>query len=105
MFYNYKRFDFSRVGRYKINKRLDLKVQILAENRKSNASRNLTADTEIIRLNNTQGQQMILIQQIDELIGWRARYNDSLESACFVWSAILKIVWYVRNREPSHQGN
>src|SRR5687767_8487223 len=26
MFYNFKRFDFSRVGRYKINKRLDLDV-------------------------------------------------------------------------------
>src|SRR3982750_439601 len=26
MFYNFKRFDFSRVGRYKLNKRLDLDV-------------------------------------------------------------------------------
>jgi DNA-directed RNA polymerase subunit beta len=33
MFYNFKRFDFSRVGRYKINKRLDLKVPNTAENR------------------------------------------------------------------------
>ncbi len=33
MFYNYKRFDFSRVGRYKINKRLNLDVPNTAENR------------------------------------------------------------------------
>src|SRR5204863_4851222 len=33
MFYNFKRFDFSRVGRYKINKRLDLDVPNTAENR------------------------------------------------------------------------
>jgi DNA-directed RNA polymerase subunit beta len=33
MFYNYKRFDFSRVGRYKINKRLDLDVPNTLENR------------------------------------------------------------------------
>ncbi len=29
MFYNYKRFDFSRVGRYKINKRLNSMSQTL----------------------------------------------------------------------------
>ncbi len=33
MFYNFKRFDFSRVGRYKINKRLDLDVPNTTENR------------------------------------------------------------------------
>jgi DNA-directed RNA polymerase subunit beta len=33
MFYNYKRFDFSRVGRYKINKRLNLDVPNTLENR------------------------------------------------------------------------
>jgi DNA-directed RNA polymerase subunit beta len=33
MFYNFKRFDFGRVGRYKINKRLNLDVANIAENR------------------------------------------------------------------------
>jgi len=33
MFYNFKRFDFSRVGRYKLNKRLNLDVPNTTENR------------------------------------------------------------------------
>ena len=33
MFYNFKRFDFSRVGRYKINKRLNIDIPNTIENR------------------------------------------------------------------------
>ena len=33
MFYNFKRFDFSRVGRYKINKRLNIDLPNTIENR------------------------------------------------------------------------
>jgi DNA-directed RNA polymerase subunit beta len=33
VFFNFKRFDLSRVGRYKMNKRLDLDVANTAENR------------------------------------------------------------------------
>lgn len=54
MFYNYKRFDFSRVGRYKINKRLDLKVPNTAENRVMRLDDLIAIVSEIIRLNNTQ---------------------------------------------------
>ncbi len=54
MFYNFKRFDFSRVGRYKINKRLDLDIPNTIEGRIMNI-KDITAITaEIIRLNNTQ---------------------------------------------------
>jgi len=54
MFYNYKRFDFSRVGRYKINKRLNLDVPNTLENRIMRLEDIEAIVTEIIRLNNTQ---------------------------------------------------
>ncbi len=53
MFYNFKRFDFSRVGRYKINKRLDLNVPNTIENRVLRLEDILAIVAEIIRLNNT----------------------------------------------------
>ena len=54
MFYNFKRFDFSRVGRYKINKRLDLDVPNTIENRVMRLEDLEAIVAEIIRLNNTQ---------------------------------------------------
>ncbi len=54
MFYNFKRFDFSRVGRYKINKRLDLDVPNTAENRVMRLEDLIAIIAELIRLNNTQ---------------------------------------------------
>ena len=54
MFYNFKRFDFSRVGRYKINKRLDLDVPNTIENRVMRLEDLIAIVAEIIRLNNTQ---------------------------------------------------
>lgn len=54
MFYNYKRFDFSRVGRYKINKRLKLDVPNTAENRIMRLDDLVAIIAELIRLNNTQ---------------------------------------------------
>jgi DNA-directed RNA polymerase subunit beta len=54
MFYNFKRFDFSRVGRYKINKRLNLTIPNTAENRVMRLEDLIAIIAEIIRLNNTQ---------------------------------------------------
>ncbi len=54
MFFNYKRFDFSRVGRYKINKRLDMDVPNTAENRVMRLEDLIAVITELIRLNVTQ---------------------------------------------------
>ena len=54
MFYNFKRFDFSRVGRYKINKRLNLDVPNTTENRVMRLEDLIAIIAEIIRLNNTQ---------------------------------------------------
>lgn len=54
MFFNYKRFDFSRVGRYKINKRLDLDVPNTVKNRVMRMEDLTAIIAEIIRLNVTQ---------------------------------------------------
>jgi DNA-directed RNA polymerase subunit beta len=54
IFYNFKRFDFSRVGRYKINKRLDIDIPNTIENRVMRLEDLIAIVSEIIRLNNTQ---------------------------------------------------
>lgn len=54
MFFNYKRFDFSRVGRYKINKRLNLDVPNTVENRVMRLEDLIAIVSELIRLNVTQ---------------------------------------------------
>ncbi len=54
MFYNPKRFDFSRVGRYKINKRLNLDVPNTSENRVMRLEDLQAIISEVIRLNVTQ---------------------------------------------------
>ena len=54
MFFDFKRFDYSRVGRYKINQRLGLDVANTAENRIFQMSDLVAIIREIIRLNNTQ---------------------------------------------------
>ena len=54
MFYNFKRFDFSRVGRYKLNKRLGLDVANTAENRIMRLEDLVAIVGELIRLNVTQ---------------------------------------------------
>ncbi len=54
MFFDFKRFDYSRVGRYKMNQRLGLEVANTAENRVFQMSDLIAIIKEIIRLNNTQ---------------------------------------------------
>jgi DNA-directed RNA polymerase subunit beta len=54
MFFDFKRFDYSRVGRYKLNQRLGLEVANTAENRVFQMSDLIAIIKEIIRLNNTQ---------------------------------------------------
>ena len=54
MFFDFKRFDYSRVGRYKMNQRLGLDVANTAENRIFQMNDLVAIIREIIRLNNTQ---------------------------------------------------
>jgi DNA-directed RNA polymerase subunit beta len=54
MFFDFKRFDYSRVGRYKLNQRLGLDVANTTENRVFQVSDLVAVLREVIRLNNTQ---------------------------------------------------
>ncbi|MDZ7744915.1 MAG: DNA-directed RNA polymerase subunit beta [Candidatus Saccharibacteria bacterium] len=74
MFYNFKRFDFSRVGRYKINKRLDLDLPNTIENRIMRVEDLLAIIAEIIRLNNTQDPS----DDIDSLANRRVKLVGEL---------------------------
>ncbi len=74
MFYNFKRFDFSRVGRYKINKRLNLDVPNTVENRILRLEDLVAIVAEIIRLNNTQE----LADDIDSLANRRVKLVGEL---------------------------
>jgi len=74
MFFNYKRFDFSRVGRYKINKRLGLDVANTAENRIMRLEDLVAIIAEVIRLNNTQD----LADDIDSLANRRVKLVGEL---------------------------
>ena len=54
MFFDFKRFDYSRVGRYKINQRLGMDVANTNENRVFQMTDLIAIIREIIRLNNSQ---------------------------------------------------
>lgn len=54
MLYNFKRFDFGRVGRYKINKRLNLDIPNTTDNRVMRLEDLMAIISEVIRLNVTQ---------------------------------------------------
>ena len=74
MFYNFKRFDFSRVGRYKINKRLDIDIPNTTENRVMRVEDLLAIISEVIRLNNTQDPA----DEIDSLANRRVKLVGEL---------------------------
>ncbi len=74
MFYNFKRFDFGRVGRYKINKRLDLDVANTIENRTMRIDDLLAIISELIRLSVTQGPA----DEIDSLTNRRVKLVGEL---------------------------
>lgn len=54
MFFDFKRFDYSRVGRYKLNQRLGLEVPNTSEYRVFQMNDLVAIIREIIRLNNSQ---------------------------------------------------
>lgn len=70
MFYNLKRYDLGTVGRYKINQRLNLKVENNLKNRVLRKEDLVEILKEIVRLNNTPGA---LEDDIDHLGNRRIR--------------------------------
>ncbi|MBA3678811.1 DNA-directed RNA polymerase subunit beta [Candidatus Saccharibacteria bacterium] len=53
MFFDYKRYDFSKVGRYKVNKRLGLTVKNTPENRILRREDFVAIVSEVIRMSNS----------------------------------------------------
>ena len=74
MLYNFKRFDFGRVGRYKLNKRLDLDIPNTSKNRVVRMDDLIAIIAEIIRLNNTQEPA----DEIDSLANRRVKLVGEL---------------------------
>ncbi len=79
MFFDFKRFDFSRVGRYKINQRLGMDVANTTENRVMRIEDLVAIISEIIRLNNTQEPQ----DDIDALSNRRVKLVGELVARQF----------------------
>ncbi len=79
MFFDFKRFDYSRVGRYKLNQRLGLEVANTTENRVFQMSDLVAIIKEIIRLNNTQD----LPDDIDALSNRRIKLVGELVARQF----------------------
>ena len=74
VFFNFKRFDLSRVGRYKLSKRLDIDIPNTAENRVMRLDDLVAIISEIIRLNNTQERA----DDIDSLANRRVKLVGEL---------------------------
>jgi len=69
MFFNFERYDFGRVGRYKLNQRFGLKMDINKETRVLQKEDLVAIIKEIIRLNNSQEEP----DDIDHLGNRRVR--------------------------------
>ncbi|MDN5274551.1 MAG: rpoB [Candidatus Saccharibacteria bacterium] len=79
MFFDFKRFDYSRVGRYKLNQRLALDMPNTTENRVFQMSDLIAIIREIVRLNNTQEAQ----DDIDALSNRRVKLVGELVARQF----------------------
>ena len=78
MFFNPKRYDLGRVGRYKMNQRLDIKASEDLKNRILRVEDVVEAIKEIIRLNN---DPMAMADDIDHLRNRRVRAVGELVQA------------------------
>ena len=79
MFFDFKRFDYGRVGRYKINKRLNLETPNTSENRSFQMEDLFEIIKEVIRLNNSQGE----VDDIDSLDNRRVKLVGELVARQF----------------------
>jgi len=79
MFFDFKRFDYSRVGRYKLNQRLGVNLPNTTENRVFQLSDLVAVVSEVIRLNNTQERA----DDIDSLANRRVKLVGELVARQF----------------------
>ncbi len=79
MFFDFKRYDFSKVGRYKINKRLSLDVPNTSENRILRREDLVAIVAEIVNLQNGKG----IADDIDNLANRRLKMVGELMQSKF----------------------
>jgi len=79
MFFDFKRYDFSKVGRYKLNKRLGLNVPNISENRILRREDLVAIVAEIINLQNGKG----IADDIDNLANRRLKMVGELMQSKF----------------------
>ena len=79
MFFDFKRFDYGRVGRYKINKRLNIETPNTVDNRTFQMDDLYRIMKEVIRLNNEQGE----VDDIDSLENRRVKLVGELVARQF----------------------
>lgn len=79
MFFDFKRFDYGRVGRYKINKRLNIETPNTVDNRTFQMDDLYRIIKEVIRLNNEQGE----VDDIDSLENRRVKLVGELVARQF----------------------
>jgi len=79
MFFDFKRYDFSKVGRYKLNKRLGLNVPNTPDNRTLRREDLVAIVAEIIDLNNGNG----VADDIDNLANRRLKMVGELMQSKF----------------------
>ena len=79
MFFDFKRFDYGRVGRYKINKRLNIETPNTVDNRTFQMDDLYRIIKEVIRLNNEQGED----DDIDSLENRRVKLVGELVARQF----------------------
>jgi DNA-directed RNA polymerase subunit beta len=79
MFFDFKRYDFSKVGRYKLNKRLGLSIPNITENRTLRREDLVAIVAEIINLQNGKGQA----DDIDNLANRRLKMVGELMQSKF----------------------
>ncbi len=79
MFFDFKRFDYSNVGRYKLNQRLGVKLPNTTEYRVFQLSDLIAIVREVIRLNNTQEKA----DDIDSLSNRRVKLVGELVARQF----------------------
>ena len=93
MFFNFKRYDFSKVGRYKLNKRLNMNVANTPPNRVLRREDLVEIVKEIIRLSNGQG----IVDDIDNLANRRLKMVGELVQSKFR-IGLLRMERIVRDR-------
>ncbi len=79
MFFDFKRYDYSRVGRYKLNQRLGVELPNNTTNRVFQMSDFISIIKEVIRLNNTQE----IADDIDSLANRRVKLVGELVARQF----------------------